>query len=150
MLFTFLFFICFQIEDILATFENLIDTTVVNNNTENFLQTVDSLLINMCTGLPLGENSLALSSLGVLKADMNYLDNVDTNFLSVACANCSTLNNSALVKFGSKVIQLMYFSGGNLFIEYLCEMFHYFVLSNIPLSSVLLVPNIEHLTLFGL
>ena len=95
-------------EDILATFENLIDTTVVNNNTENFLKTVDSLLINMCTGLPLGETALALSDLGILKADMNYLDNVDTNFLSVSCTNCSLLNNSALVKFGSEVIFLLF------------------------------------------
>ena len=96
-------------EDILATFENLIDTTVVNNNTENFLKTVDSLLINMCAGLPLGETALALSDLGILKADMNYLDNVDTNFLSVSCTNCS-LYSSALVKFGSEVIFLILFS----------------------------------------
>jgi hypothetical protein len=94
----------FQIEDILATFENLVDTSVVNNNTADFLQTVDSLLINMCKGLPLGETSVALSNLGILKADMNYLDNVDSTFLNVSCANCSMLNHSALVKFGSEVL----------------------------------------------
>ncbi|CAB4007553.1 uncharacterized protein LOC110241572 [Paramuricea clavata] len=95
-----------EIEDILATFENLIDTTVVNNNTANFLQTVDSVLINMCKGLPLGETSVALSNLGILKADMNYLDNVDTTFLNVSCSNCSMLNHSALAKFGSEIKQM--------------------------------------------
>ena len=79
---------------------------MVNNNTAEFLQTVDSLLINMCKGLPLGETSQALSNLGILKADMNYLDNVDTSFLNVSCGNCSMLNHTAQVKFGSEVIYI--------------------------------------------
>ncbi|XP_028391967.1 uncharacterized protein LOC114516639 [Dendronephthya gigantea] len=95
-----------EIEDTLATFENLIDTSVVNNNTENFLQSVDSLLINMCKDLPLGDTSVALSNIAILKTDMNYLDNADGTFINMSCTNCSMLNQSALVKFGSEIKQM--------------------------------------------
>lgn len=94
-------------ENVLATFENLIDTTVINNITKDFLQTVDNLLVSMCRDLPVGEASLASSSLAVLRADKNYMDNVDDTFLDVSCANCSSkINHTALVKFGSELKDL--------------------------------------------
>ena len=91
-------------ESVLATFESLIDTTVINNVTKDFLQTVDNLLISMCLDLPVGENSLVSSSLAVLKADKNYMDDVDDIFLDVSCANCSSkINHTALIKFGGEL-----------------------------------------------
>lgn len=87
---------------VLDTFGNLIDTSQVNNVTRDFLQTVDNLMISMCQNLALGDTSMAVSYLGTLKTDMNYMDDVDERFLNVSCTSCtSSINHTALVKFGN-------------------------------------------------